>query len=358
MDPLEPPISALTRRPAGTPQKPPPAEPSPKTPSNSRFPFFSRQASVRETAPPAHPTDEFINLNIQAALFPEGYGESFSPAAFHNLVQNAERLLSRLQTAYKQRTESLQEMTIEKETQAEELKGCEMRARHLKLQLENMTAKFAEQDQVMMNLVDEFAQEKQLRYQEQEALKKSVKSMKASRSDLMSKDVAQSPQLHELRRGSDVSVISAISDSGFESDEESPTDIISKHQDAPSPSVSVSSRSTANSHGTNRLMNLPPPIISYSSVTAQRSQPKAPSSTSSPFSGARKNPGLASTLRNPFGPSCGNCQGIRASEAWNVVSVLKEENCGLKERLGHIENSVDGCLELVTSMIENRGITN
>lgn len=363
MDPLDPPVPTLTRRPARTAQRQPtiqpnpqtPTEPAPKTPTAGRFPFFSKHSSVQERSSPSKPNEELMDVSIQAALFPTGQADSSSPAAFKSLVQNAERLLSRLQTAYKECIVSLQEMATEKETQGEELEGCQMRARHLKLQLDNMTAKFAEQDQAMMNLVDELAQEKQLRHQELGMLRRSARPTTAFRAEPMYMNVAGNPAMHEVRRGSNISTLSVISDSGFESDEESPINrISSKHQDAPSPSVSASSVSTHYSHDITLLTSLPPPTISYPLATAQPSRAKAPSSAPTLFLSAavHKTPASVSPLRNPFDISCANCQGTQASEAWNLVSILKDENRGLKERLVDLESSVDGCLGLVSRMVE------
>lgn len=359
MDPVEPPISSFTRRPASAAQRQPPVQPTPKTPSTSRFPFFSRSTSVQESSPPGNPSDELINLNIQASLFPTGQADPYSPAAFNSLVQNAERLLSRLQTAYKDCTVSLHEIATEKETQAEELEGCQMRARHLKMQLDNMTAKLAEQDKAMMSLVDELAQEKQLQQQEQGTPKRSARPTTTARTNLTYKNAAGNTEMPEARRGSDISTLSVISDSGFESDEESPTNRASlKHQDTPSPSVSVSSASTTNSRDSTHRTNLPPPTISYPPATAQPPRPKPPPAWAPGlFPTAHRSPASASTLRNPFDRSCSNCQGARASEAWNVVNVLKDENRGLKERIGHLESSVDGCLDLVTGMIAKERMT-
>lgn len=364
MNPLEPPVPTLTRRPARiAPTQPsiklnptPIVQPNAKPPTTSRFSFFSKPSSVQERSSPRKPNEELMIVSIQAALFPTGQADSSSPAAFNNLVQNAERLLSRLQAAYKECTLSLQEMAIEKETQAEELEGCQMRARHLKLQLDNMTVKFAEKDQAMMNLVDELAREKQLRHQEQGILKRSARPTTAFRAEPMYTDVADSPVMHEVRRGSNISTLSTISDSGFESDEDSPINrISSKHQDAPSPSVSASSVSTASSHDISLLTSLPPSTIFYPSATAQPSRAKAPLSAPNlfpfPFA-AHKSPASASPLRNPFDIGCAKCQGTQAAEAWNLVSILKDENRGLKERLGDLESSVDGCLGLVSRMVE------
>lgn len=353
MDPFEPPISSLTHRPARAVQRRPP--------SITRFPFFSRSASVQESSSPDYPSDEFIDLNIQATLFPNGQADSYSPAAFNSLAQKAERLLSRLQAAYKECKMSLREITAEKETQAEELEGCQMRTRHLQMQLDQMTAKFAEQDQAMMNLVDELAWEKQSKQQqeEQRTPKRGARATTTARANRTYKNAPEISETTEARRGSDISTLSVISDSGFESDEENSKNMVGvKHQDTPSPSVSAKSVSPTNARDFALLTSLPPPTIPYPLATAQPSRPKAPPVRAPGLvSSVHKNPAWTSTLRNPFETSCSNCQGVRASEAWNVVNVLQDENRGLKERLGHLESSLDGCLDLVRMMTEKGRMT-
>lgn len=354
MDPLGPPISSLTRRPARATQGQPSVQSTFKPSSTARSPFFSRGASIEQSSSLDDLNDEFMDLNIHATLFPTGVANPYSPAAFKSLAQKADQLLSRLQAAYKECKLSLREMTVEKETQAEELESYQMRTRHLQIQLDKMTVKFAEQDQAMIKLVDELTREKQSQFrQEPQTPKRSARPMAGTRADVTHKKAPGNSEILEARRGSDISMLSMITDSGFESDEESLTNLVGvKHQDTPSPSVSVSSASTTNSRDLTRITNLPPPTISYPVATAQPPRPKGPPVRApGPFPSVSTNPALASTLRNPFDMSCSNCQGIRASEAWNVVSVLQDENRGLKERLGQLESSFDECLDFVTRMI-------
>lgn len=124
-----------------------------KPPIITRFSFF---ASKQPPQTPADVHDAWHDLDIKTALSPD----PSSPSAFKDIQRNAEGLLSRLQTAYKQRSQVLHDVLAEKETLAEEREGAEMRSRYLKLQLDDMTAKLVKQDQAMMDLVDQLAQEK------------------------------------------------------------------------------------------------------------------------------------------------------------------------------------------------------
>ena len=99
--------------------------------------------------------DEFLSLNITQALFPQGGGSAqdpFSPAAFKNLLMNAEGLLLKLQTAYKLRTLSLHELSAEKSAVADELEEASTRATCLRTQLEDMASKVSEQDDQIADL--------------------------------------------------------------------------------------------------------------------------------------------------------------------------------------------------------------
>ena len=127
----------------------------PKPAMASRFSFFSSKASlVKPILVPDDLRDGLLEMDVTAALFPNEPANPFSPASFKNLQQQAEGLLLRLQMAYKERTIALRDMTAEKEAVAEESMGAATRAKHLKMQLDGMTAKFAEQDEAMLNLVD------------------------------------------------------------------------------------------------------------------------------------------------------------------------------------------------------------
>ena len=283
----------------------------------SRFSFFSSKISLAKANSNSLPdelSDELLDMDVSAALFPNEPPNPFSPASFKNLQQQAEGLLSRLQTAYKERTIALREMTAEKETVAEESEGAVTRARHLKMQLDDMTTKFAEQDQAMMDLVEELAQEKQARREDEEVRKKTIRVVG---------DITSPSSGH-----SSLSRSNTVSDSGFESEDDSSADsVFSRRNGAQSPILSISSAST-------------------SSPDAYRTHDfHVPASAAQPalLRLPQGQPAAKGTLVH----SCTNCEGVRASEAWSVVSILKEENQGLKNRVGELEGALDGCLDVV-----------
>ncbi len=297
-------------------QQQPAAQTMAKPAMTSRFSFFSSKASLVKSKPlPDELSDELLEMDVSAALFPNEPANPFSPASFKNLQQQAESLLSRLQTAYKERTIALRDMIAEKETIAEESEGAVTRARYLKMQLDDMTAKFAEQDQAMMNLVDELAQEKQTRREDEEARKRTIRVVG---------DMTSTSSGH---RG--LSRSNTVSDSGFESEDDSSVDsVFSRQNGAQSPNLSVSSASTANSPDAYRTHEFYVPASA-----AQHVLPRLPQGSPA--------------VKGMSVRSCTNCKGVRASEAWSIVGILKEENEGLKHRVGELEGALDGCLDVV-----------
>ena len=315
-DPLDAVAESSDVRASNVPQRLSTAQLVPKPAMAKRFSFFSSKASlVKSVQLPDELSDELLEMDVSAALFPNEPANPFSPASFKNLQQQAEGLLSRLQTAYKERTVALRDMIAEKETIAEESEGAETRARHLKLQLDDMTAKFAEQDEAMMNLVDELAQEKQARREDEEARKRTIRVVG---------DAASPGSGH-----SGLSRSNTVSDSGFESEDDSCADsVFSRRNGAQSPTMSMSSASTVNSPDAYRTHEFHVPA-------------------SSARLALRRLPEGQSAAKGMPVHSCANCEGVRASEAWNVVSILKMENEGLKHRVGELEEALDGCLDVV-----------
>ncbi|KAL8713685.1 MAG: hypothetical protein Q9220_002211 [cf. Caloplaca sp. 1 TL-2023] len=252
----------------------------------SRFSLFASKPPT--TKPPTLPSDlydEWCDLNVKTALSPTN---SISPSGYKNVQQKAEGMLTKLQSAYKERTQILKDILAEKEAQAEEMEGAAMRSKHLKLQLNDMTAKMAEQDKAMMDLVDQLAHEKQARRE------------------------SDTPKESRQRQKSRTSTASEMS---VESEDSCAESLFSR-QGASSPTMSMSSMSTMNSPDSHR------------------------SSTSKTY--IKKSPSLP--------PSCANCSGVKSSEAWSLVDMLKMENTGLKSRLLQLENTVDDCLDMVKGL--------
>ncbi|KAL9102992.1 MAG: hypothetical protein Q9163_001912 [Psora crenata] len=284
----------------------------------SRFSFFSSRTSLSKSPPPSPAEDdELVNLNVRTALTAPETHEPLSFAALNNLQQQAEQLLNRLQFAYKERTAALKEAMAEKEALAEETQGAQARSKHLQKQLDTMIAKFEEQDEAMMNLVDELAQEKLARREAEAAHKRSIRLVE-----------------HDTLLSSANGRESIISDSGFESEEDSSAEsLFSTHHASHSPTMSMSSISTTSSPDgphcaeVQRITTMPP-------AARLRTPP------------SHVHKGIPVTAP-PQRQSCANCEGVRATEALSMVSILKKENQGLKQRVGELEGALDGCLDVV-----------
>ena len=323
----------------------------------SRFSLFSSKTSAPKAQTlPANLHDEWYDLDVNRALFPAGPADPFSPAAFKNLVQNAEGLLSRLQTAYKQRTQMLQDLNAEKEAQSEELEGAETRAQHLKLQLDDMTSRLAESDKAMMDLVDEVAREKQARRELEEKLKRKTTTTFPSEStseaydhDLEAvEDIADQHLPNSSRRPR----TSAISEMSLESEDSSAESIFSYPSGGgvSSPAMSASSISTMNSPETPNYHHPQHDFRPLDQTTPTVPTPLRPSTT------LRSSTMLLQNVRGRFlktqGPSqarCGSCGG-KVAEDWGTVEVLKVENKALKERVGGLEMTVEECLDVVKGL--------
>lgn len=246
-------------------------------------------------------------------------------------MQHAEGLLLRLQAAYKERTVALRNMTAEKETQAEELGGAETRSKHLKTQLDDMSAKLAEQDKAMMDLVDDLANEKRLRREEEDARKKSLKLVKPSGMLPLTPCSIEEGFKHQKQRDR----LSSAVETDWDSEDESCGDSLFSRNHSSSARMSLSSVSTTSSPETSQPSDLCG-IVTAKTARLRQAQPTLGKCQRQPSSGGE------SLIWN-----CANCHGGSSSEAWTVVSVLKMENRGLKERVSHVEAALDGCLDVI-----------
>lgn len=339
MDPME--TISLSTSPNSTPQTDGALPAFSEPPIASRFSFLSSKSSVpKPTSSFADSNDELLNIDVSKELFSNGPTDSSSPAAYKNLVKKVEELVSGLQTALRERTMSLNEIKAQEEAQSNMLNDLEIRASHLKKQLDGMTAKLAEQDDAMMTLVDELAQEKQLRREEEDARKRSVMLVKSSRAEVTSADTKKRNDRSLLPQKDRASI---VSDSGFESEGENSIYSVSlKNMGMESPAMSTSSFSATTSPD---IAFKPELKCATDRSQTQSSRPLAPPQRLSTFQNVIK--GLSGRSRNdePQVSSCSKC-----SEAWNIVKMLQEENQALKQKLDQMESAVDDSLNLIAGM--------
>ncbi|RDW74363.1 uncharacterized protein DSM5745_07025 [Aspergillus mulundensis] len=312
--------------------------------STNPLSFFGRRRQGEgrlELPEPAE--DELLNLDIGAALLPPGSNHMSDQEALDALRDNAENVIQRLQAAYKQRTFALHELLGEKTEKQEELEETKTRIGHLKIQLDGMAEKVLRQDKAMKAMAEELEQERQLRRKEEEA-RRSVMLVKPSADDESVSDIAvelQAPKWNTKRQSNGT----IPSDSGFESGDESLAESVFSRRDAvDSPSSTI----TASPNLSQTTLPTPPSATLQANQRDSKPLP-APPVRESAYNRVIK--GLASSgITSAWtgnSAKCRICYGVPSSEAWSVMGVLKEENKGLKTRLGELEMVIDDCLSLV-----------
>ncbi|XDG01288.1 hypothetical protein ABKA04_000903 [Annulohypoxylon sp. FPYF3050] len=328
----------------------PDTTPTPKSATPSRLGFFASLTKQLTTTPsPATPditvtassstaidpnaratADELLNLDVDTALYPSPTDrDTFSPSAYKNLQLNAAGLLHKMQDAYRARTIAYKEVVAEREVQREEAEETELRVRSLRTQLESMAEKAQEQELAMRRLVAELRFERSAREEEREMEKKERGRLER--------------EGRKRWRKSDGTVRSDLS---IDTDAES----------AESESIFSRSRSpTAMTSATESEVNAEllcvrtPPVgmvsqgqkkVTTPQLTAFQRLVKGISGD-----GTGVNGGVGGVVEE-----CSNCRGQDSSVAWDTVSLLRDENRGLKHRVAELEVVVDGALDVVNGI--------
>ena len=321
--------------------------PTPKgstTPGQSRFAFFTQTLS-RLTQSPTSATmdDELLSMNVEAALFPGGpptERDTFSPSAFKNLQANATGLLHKMQGAYRQRTAALRDIEAEREAQRDELEEAETRAKHLKMQLEDMARKAADHERDMKRLMEDLIAEKKARAEEKERMaREKGLAVTMSEGSTVSEDLGVDEE--QRRQGWRKSADTMKSDMSYDTDDDS----------VEVESVFSRSRSPTNA----------PSAYEGSVADGPTSRPKAATLSPPKARGGQQMTTFQKLMKNisgePLregdeyvGAGCRNCKGQDASVAWDTVSLLRDENKALKQRVGHLEVAVEGALDMVNGI--------
>ncbi|PGH08573.1 hypothetical protein GX51_01092 [Blastomyces parvus] len=349
--------------------------------SSARFSFFGPRPQSQDSTRghlPEPADDEFLNLDVGSVLFPSGSADLPGPEALKSLQYNAERVIGQLQAAYKLRTFALHEALAEKSSLGEELEETQSRLLNIKNQLNGMAEKVDEQDKAMKAMAEEFKLERQKRQEnEEEARKQSIVLVKEPepahyqdhrhhhRCSCATNDGStDSLETRSIKRHSKRSSAGTFySDSGFESGDESTAESIfsRKYENLGSPATLATRASGASSPDIGFSIT-PLPSLSEDQLAPPQPQPQQSTAPSKPTAPPTKSSAYDRVLRgissaslstsfmssSPFSTSrCSNCHGATASDAWGVVSVLKDENRGLKHRIGELEAAVDECITLV-----------
>jgi hypothetical protein len=321
--------------------------------SATRFTWFGTKAAGQLEKPPlvGPAEDEFLNMNIETVLFPSNPPDHVDQHAFDSLLANAENILRKLQSAYRQRALAMHELFAEKAIRQEELEQAQTRAESSKRQLNDISAQFLEQEKAIKKLTEELDLERKARIRDREELyHQKTKVRPPGPPWIIDSDNIQTPR-HRMIKSSCSPTMTH--DSGFESEGESSAESIfstEPHGPLESPvSFVASSPTSPEPRMTPILTSLDTPCPKPAAIHSPGSDRLSPSRPS-PYGRIVKglSPLAHSLMGNNNTPSgCTNCHGIRAYEAWSVVGVLKEENKGLKRQISTLQSAVDDCLQIL-----------
>ena len=316
--------------------------PAPAPAKMSLLSMFTRNAPTTVTDA-EH--EELLNMKIEEALFPAGSPtgkDAFSPAAYKNLQQQATGLLNKMQNAYRQKAQAVAHLEKEREADRDELEEAETRATHLKYQLEDMALKATEQEQRMKLLMEELAAERRARAEDKNSLMKRLPAQSEAGSAIsedLGVDDAEAMQKRKWRKSNGT-------DASFETDDDSISlegeSVFSRPR---SPSASTYTTTRGADSGSVIDMPLPTPT-STRGPAPNRSSVASTNKRSSQMSTFQK------LMKGISGDSetCRNCKGQDSSQAWDTVSLLRDENKHLKGRVGELEDCLEGALDLVNGV--------
>ena len=274
----------------------------------SRFSFFRKASQIQSPNPTDG--DELSTLDIRDTLFPAGPPDEFSPAAFKNLQLNAEGTLRRFQSAHIEQQKATRSLSATKQSQADDLEASQTRNEHLKLQLVEMAEKAVEQERLIAALRAELNVAHDRPSSETHDM--SIRKVSATSNH---NHLSHGP--FRRNRSSNISTLSA------ESDESSNISVFSNADSMDSPGTSIAASPVmkhANLHYTN--------VHHSPSVITHREHER--------------------TVIVPIEvPECQKCHGVRATEAWDVVAMMKAESQALKQRIGELEGANDEVLGLI-----------
>ncbi|KAK3673590.1 hypothetical protein LTR78_006495 [Recurvomyces mirabilis] len=312
--------SSFTERPTGPRRRSSafiPASTNTTSPS-TKSSWFSRKSSVPASPPRIQEeADELLTLNLNTALFPHGPADPLSPHAFNDLLLNATSLLTRMQTAYKDKVEYIASIQPEIDAQAEEAEEAETRAQHLKLQLEELSRKSEEQNQAMREMAAMLAEEKMRNVES-----RSVKLVRRGSAEQADED--DTPRRAKRSSGG------SGSDSGFESDVDYADSVISGGgRETPTMVLTPAYDGQEWDLGTSAL--------GYHGLRNE-TQASRPS--------MRDLPGTTIFSARRAG-SGGSGEGA----AWDTVDALRGENKDLRRRVEGMEREMQGVIDLVGATI-------
>lgn len=339
--------SRFTERPQSRPSKRASLQVQPTpAPQSSRLSWFGRKASTPSPnplpSPTSTPADEILTLNINNSLFPHGPADPLSPHAFNDLLLNATHLLQRMQDAYKEKCDFITSMQPEMDAQREEVEEAETRARHLKLQLEDMGRCNAEQIRINRELAEQLSIPRDVSPNPQQR----TPTPAASHLNADDHDTTPTPDndLDDLPRRRKRSSATSASDSGFESDADttsSQRSIAGQIQQFPPRRFPVSPSPS----------NTSDPRSAWKPASLSRSPSILSTSSASSFSSApRSNPmgpgGVRLVLNSSAVAAAHSSEGGYAN-AVVTLEKLRLENRHLKCEVDALRGGLQGCIEFL-----------
>lgn len=275
----------------------------------SKTSWFSRKPTLPAAPPPARQFDEIVSIDINSCLFPHGPADPLSPHAFNDLLLNATSLLQRMQTAYKEKVDYIASIQPEIDAQKEEVEESETRARHLKMQLEDLSRKAQEQDIAMHELATQLAEEKIKAEEAQEAAQRSIQRVRRTLDEQEGCADDGTPKWRKRGSGG-----SQGSDSGFESDVEYAESMMSGASSPPATTLTPAQEGEEWQICHTSIQGSDRPAISR------------PSSSTTAFSGKR----LGSE-----------------GAAWMTIESLRGENGQLRRQMEEMQWTLQSCIDFV-----------
>lgn len=285
----------------------------PATPQkNSPLSSFTSMISRLTTQQGIPADDELSTMNLSGAL-PAPPSDP-TPEDYRALHAQTLALLSRFQTAYKTQTTTLHDLQSELSASREEHAQASTRARHLRSQLDDTLARAAGHEAAMAAALEELSAEKRARLE----LEGAAPSAEGS---VVTEDLA------------------AEEDQRREGDETDGESIFSRSR---SPTLAESESALSPPLRPRSTLSKPTPTAA---AAARRPQPQPQPQKLNAFQKMFR--GMAG---EEGGGRCANCRGGEAAVAWDTVSLLRDENRGLKERVGVLEGVVEGALDAVNGV--------
>ena len=314
--------------------------------SSARTSWFGSGAisdQYRQPVTTEDPHNELLDLNIQDALFPHGAVDPLDPASFNDLLFNAESLISRLQAAYRAEKRHFDNFIAERSAQDDEVEEAKVRARHLKLQLDDMAAKAAEQDAAARALGEELAREKLRREEEEDARKKSIMLVQNTNSSYRFNTRLEKLAARRDSIAGGLVVTGDVVDSEDDSESESSAESVFSHGDrATSPVRSVATTCSEVESPTHAQLDHLARSLQARPFPMQRQSTFE--RVLGEISGKRRHP-VAAAFPGDDGFAALNDNERRRLYA--SIGELEQDNSSLRARVAQLESAVDGCLSLV-----------